>query len=75
MSKPELNYFQESDVLHLMVADGVEAGSIEITPNVTAELNEDGDLIGIEILNASRFLRDIVLDSVQAKMLNLASAG
>ena len=75
MSKPKLNYFQKSDVLHLLVADGVEAGSIEITPNVTAELNEDGDLIGIEILNASRFLRDTVLDSVQAKMLNLASAG
>ena len=43
MSKPDLRYFQEADILHLVVSEGPEAGSVEISPNVTAELNESGE--------------------------------
>jgi len=35
------------------------------------ELNEHGELIGIEILEASAFVRDSILESAQARMLNL----
>ncbi len=66
---PRLAYFEDEDVLHLTLSDGPEAGSVEISPNITAELDAEGVLIGIEILNASAFLRDAVLESVQAKML------
>ena len=45
-----------------------------MSPNITAEMNAKGELIGIEILRAGTFVRDSVLDSVQAKMLNLAEA-
>ena len=48
-----------------------ESGSVEIAPNITAELNEKGELIGIEILDASRFVRDTILESVQGRMLQL----
>jgi len=65
-----MRYFQESDVIHLAVSEDEEAGSLEITPNITAELNNAGELIDIEILNASSFIRNLVLESVQAKMLN-----
>lgn len=51
-----------------------KAGSVEISPNITAELNDKGELIGIEILNASAFLRDSILESVQAKVLQLSGA-
>lgn len=68
-------YFKEEDVIHLIVSDEKEMGSIEISPNITAELNEKGELIGIEILNASEFLRDSVLDDAQAKLLNLHVKG
>lgn len=64
-------YFEEEDVLHLEVSDDTEGGSIELAPNITAELNDDGELIGIEILNASAFIRDSILESVQAKILSL----
>ena len=67
-------YFEKDDVLHLAISDDQEAGSVEISPNVTAEINSKGELIGIEILRASAFVRDSVLDSVQAKMLDLADA-
>jgi uncharacterized protein YuzE len=66
-------YFQEVDVLHLSISEEPEAGSVEISPNITAELNAQGDLIGIEILNASAFVRDPLLELVHAKVLNLGS--
>jgi uncharacterized protein YuzE len=68
-------YFQDEDVLHLSISDEPEADSVELSPNVTAELNEAGELIGIEILSASTYLRDSILDSAQAKMLRLAGRG
>jgi uncharacterized protein YuzE len=74
MSKGHLAYFEKDDVLHLAISDEPEAGSVEVSPDITAELNAKGELIGIEILNASRFLRDTVLDSVQGRVLDLAEA-
>lgn len=75
MTKPKLSYFSQEDVLHLVISEEAEANSIELSPNITAELNQKGELIGIEILNASVFLRDAVLEGVQAKVLNLVAAG
>jgi len=71
MSNARMAYFEKDDVLHLAISDEPEARSVEINPNITAELNEKGELIGIEILNASAFIRDSILDSVQARMLDL----
>ena len=67
-------YFEQEDILHLALTDEPESGSVEISPNITAELNDRGELIGIEILNASAFLRDSILESVQAKVLQLSEA-
>ena len=72
MSNTKMNYFEKKDILHLMVSDEPEANSVEISPNITAELNDAGELIGIEIINASSFLRDSILKSVQGKLLALA---
>jgi len=74
MNNVHLSYFEKDDVLHLVVSNEPEAGSIEISPNVTAELNAVGELIGIEIMNASTFVRDSVLESVQGQMAKLAVA-
>jgi uncharacterized protein YuzE len=71
MNNPRMDYFKEEDILHLVISDEKEAGSVELSPNVTAELNENGELIGIEILEASSFIRDSILEAAQAKMLNL----
>ena len=71
MSKPKMFYFEKEDVLHLIMSDEEEANSVELSPNITAELNEQGELIGIEILQASTFVRDFITEAVQAKLLNL----
>ena len=62
-------YFEKEDILHLTISDEREVGSVEISPNITVELNEAGELIGIEIINASAFIRDSILESVQARLL------
>ena len=74
MNKTRMAYFEKEDVLHLAISDEPESGSIELSPNITVELNDKGELIGIEILSASAFIRDSVLESVQAKMLRFADA-
>ncbi|NUO80646.1 DUF2283 domain-containing protein [candidate division KSB1 bacterium] len=74
MNKTKLAYFEQEDILHLAISDEPESESIEISPNITAELNEKGELIGVEILHASAFIRDSLLESVQAKMLKLSNA-
>ena len=71
MTKTELVYFKDVDTLHLQIAPGRESASVEISHDITAELDDNGELIGIEILKASRFLEDTILESVQAKLLNL----
>ncbi len=73
MSKTHLAYFEEADVLHLTISDEPEAGSVELSPNITAELNDQGELIGIEILHASAYVRDSILESAQARMLSLSA--
>lgn len=74
MSKTRMTYFKEEDILHLVISEEREANSIELSPNVTAELNERGELIGIEIIAASTFIRDSILEAAQAKILNLPGA-
>jgi uncharacterized protein YuzE len=74
MSKARLRYFEEDDVLHLVISDEPEFRSVELSPNITVELNEKNEMIGVEILKASAFLRDTVLDSIQAKTLQLVGA-
>lgn len=64
-----MTYFPEQDVIHLAMTDEDEVASMELSPNITAELNADGELIGVEILKASTFLRDFILESTQAKLM------
>lgn len=75
MNSPHLSYFEKEDVLHLVLSDVPEAGSVEISPNITAELDEEGVVIGLEILKASAFLRDSILETVQGRLLALPRTG
>jgi uncharacterized protein YuzE len=71
MNKPRMLYFAQEDVLHLAISDEPEARSVELAPNITVELNNQGEMIGVEILAASRFIRDSIMESVQARVLRI----
>lgn len=75
MTHSKLSYFEQEDILHLVISEEDEANSLELSPNVTAELNERGELIGIEILNASTFVQETFVEGAQAKLLQLLPAG
>ncbi len=53
-----MQYFPDSDVLHIVIREGPEAGSVELSPHVTAELDENGEIIGIEITDATAYVCD-----------------
>ena len=74
MNKTRIRYFEQEDVLHLTIAEGPESRSLELSPNITVELNDQNEMIGVEILNATTFLRDAVLESIQAKTLQVLQA-
>jgi len=65
-----MRYFEKEDILHLIIKQGKEVNSVEMSPNITVELDESGDMIGIEIQNATHFIRDGLLESIQAKILH-----
>lgn len=71
MNSPKMQYFPDQDVIHIAISEGEEFESLELSPNITAELNAEGELIGVEILKASLFLRDSILETTQAKPLQL----
>ena len=59
MKKPNINYDSQKDILYFAVREGVEEEFIEIAPGVNVELDQKGEVIGIEILNASQMLKPV----------------
>lgn len=57
--KTFLNYNSEDDVLYIVAKKGEEEEFVEIAPGVNVELDVRGEVIGIEILNASKFFKPI----------------
>ena len=53
-TEPVVRYDPESDVLYVVAAGGEVARAVEVSPGVTIEYNDSGDVIGVEILRASR---------------------
>ncbi|MDF0556890.1 DUF2283 domain-containing protein [Kamptonema sp. UHCC 0994] len=71
LNNAKMAYFEKEDILHLTLSDERESQSVEISPNITVEVNEAGELIGIEIIKASSFILDSILESVQARLLTV----
>ena len=58
-NKPKIHYDPKADVLYIVARKGKEEEFVEIAPGLNAELDENGRVIGIEILNASSVLKSI----------------
>lgn len=52
----KIYYDKKTDVLWLLIKSGPEETHQEVAPGVSVELGKKGELLGIEILNASRVL-------------------
>jgi len=63
----QLNYYKTDDVLWINIKEGVEFESVEIAPNITVELGKNNEIIGIEILNASKHFRKEVINNLKKR--------
>ena len=66
-SKPQFNYFPDEDIMHILIKKGAEDKAVEITPDITAEYNKEGELIGVEIVNASKAIFSMLVDDLKLK--------
>lgn len=57
--KSVVNYDSKSDVLYIVAKKAKEEEFVEISPGINVELDDKGEVIGIEILNASKFFRPV----------------
>ena len=55
----KIHYDEKSDVLYLG-KEGREEEVVEVAPGLNIELDENGEIIGVEILHASRQLKDVI---------------
>lgn len=58
--EPIVNYDASADILYLVTHKGVEAEFKEVIPGVNVELDEEGQVLGVEILGASRVLKNVL---------------
>ena len=65
-----VNYDAQNDVLYLGAKPGIEEEQVEIAPGISAELDVNGKVIGVEVLNASRVFKD-VSKLLQSKLLQI----
>lgn len=64
-------YDEESDILYI-AREGEEEEFVEIQPNIAIELDKERQVIGIEIMQASVVLKDI-LEPLQQKVKTMTS--
>jgi len=62
-------YDDELDILYI-AKEGQEEEVIEIHPGINLEMDKYGQLIGIELLNASRLLKDVLKPLEQRAIAN-----
>jgi uncharacterized protein YuzE len=62
-----VRYDTEADVLYLVCDEGEITGSIEISPGITVEFGDAGNILGVEIIRASKVLTEKVIASLHAK--------
>ena len=66
-AKKLIHYDRESDVFYIGMR-GVEEECVEVSPGINVELNENGKVIGIEILNASKVFQPMVKSMMQKRI-------
>ncbi|MFW6231160.1 MAG: DUF2283 domain-containing protein [Nanoarchaeota archaeon] len=52
-------YDENADIFWLVIKEGPQYDTEEVLPDVNLELGKDNEVIGVEILRASRFGKDL----------------
>lgn len=70
----KLNYYPETDSLYIDLAEKASVESREVSQGVVLDYDADGNLVGIDIDNASRKLelKKLILSKFPAEVQNLS---
>ncbi len=55
----KVHYDSQTDILYL-AKEGVEEDVIELYPGINLEIDKDGQLIGLELIDASKLFKDVI---------------
>lgn len=71
----KLNYYPETDSLYIDLAERPSAETREISEGVLLDYDADGNLVGIDIDNASAKvqLKELILSKLPAKVHSVAA--
>ena len=66
----KLNYYRDTDSLYIDLSSKVSIESREITEGIVLDYDSEGNLVGIDIDNASRKvdLREVILSKIPAEV-------
>jgi len=66
----KLNYYAETDSLYIDLSSKTSAESIEISEGIVVDYDEEGNITGIDIDNASRKidLKEIILNKLPVEL-------
>jgi uncharacterized protein YuzE len=67
MAESKARYDAKADVFYLVCDQGEMARSIEVSPGITVEFGDAGNILGVEILRASKVLTEKVIASLHAR--------
>ena len=69
----KISYDPEADALYILLREAKAGDSVDIEEGVTVDLDADGHIIGLEVLDASKRLTPEELTSVSYENLLLAA--
>jgi len=64
---PKINYDKGSDTLYIFLKGGAEEEFIELADGISMELNRDKEILGIEILNASKVFEPLLKGKIKSE--------
>jgi uncharacterized protein YuzE len=70
----KISYDPKHDVMYLKLTDGRIVDTIEVEKNILIDYGEQGEMIGIEIINASGHTRTNPLHEIVIKIQDEAEA-
>jgi len=71
----KLNYYPDTDSLHIDLADRSSTESKEVSEGVVLDYDAQGNLVGIDIDNASKKLnlKELILNKLPTQMQTLSA--
>lgn len=66
----KLNYYPDTDSLYIDLSSKTSVDSREISPGIVLDYDSNGDLVGIDIDNASKKLdlKDLIISHIPAEV-------